>query len=110
MLVCRYLYLFFFSLPSKTDHLLFHRGVIPLFLPSRPFCLSRENTKGTFLEKRREIPPREPGKFIVKLNEASIPTRYPVSLANLQRVYSRVFAKDILSKGRELVTWKKQQL
>jgi HEPN domain-containing protein len=55
-------------------------------------------------------PPREPGKFIVKLNEASIPTRYPESLANLQRVYSRVVVKDILSKGKELVTWIKQQL
>jgi hypothetical protein len=55
-------------------------------------------------------PPREPGKFIVKLNEASIPTRYPESLANLQRVYSKVVVKDILSKGKELVIWIKQQL
>ena len=52
----------------------------------------------------------EGGRFIVKLNEASIPTRYPESLANLQRVYSRVVVKDILSKGKELVTWIKQQL
>ena len=83
--------------------------------------------KGLYYEKRREIPPkshnliyllneigikppREPGKFIVKLNAASIPTRYPESLANLQGIYSRVVVKDILSKGKELVTWIKQQL
>lgn len=83
--------------------------------------------KGLYYEKRREIPPKshnliyllneigikpptEPGRFIVKLNEASIPTRYPENLTKLQQVYSETIVKDILSKGKELTTWIKRQL
>jgi HEPN domain-containing protein len=59
--------------------------------------------KGFYFEKRREIPPRshslmyllsavgivppeKPGKFITRLSEASIPTRYPEDLARVQQV------------------------
>ena len=48
--------------------------------------------------------------FIVKLSEASIPTRYPENLAKLQQAYSELVVKDILSKGKELVAWIKKQL
>ncbi len=83
--------------------------------------------KGLYYEKRRDIPPKshnliyllneigikppaEPGRFIVKLNEASVPTRYPENLTKLQQVYSETVVKDILSKGKELITWIKRQL
>ena len=56
------------------------------------------------------IPPKEPGRFIVKLSEASIPTRYPENLVKLQQVYSEIVVKDILAKGKELVLWIKAQL
>lgn len=38
------------------------------------------------LNKIDKKPPKELGKFIVKLNEASIPTRYPENLAKLQQI------------------------
>ena len=83
--------------------------------------------KGLYYEKRLEIPPKshnliyllneigikppkDPGKFIVKLSEASIPTRYPENLAKLQQVYSEIVVKEILVKGTELVIWIKGQL
>jgi len=83
--------------------------------------------KGLYYEKRRDIPPKshtliyllneigikpptEPGKFIVKLNEASVPTRYPENLIKLQKVYNKIVVKDILSSGKELITWIKRQL
>ncbi len=83
--------------------------------------------KGLYYEKRRDIPPKshnliyllneigikpptEPGKFIVKLNEASVPTRYPENLTKLQKVYNKIVVKDILSSGKELITWIKRQL
>ena len=44
----------------------------------------------------------EGGRFIVNLNEASIPTRYPESLANLQRVYSRVVVRIFYPRVRNL--------
>ena len=82
--------------------------------------------KGLYYEKRKEIPPkshnliyllnqigikpdREPGRFVVKLNEASIPTRYPESLAKLQRIYDEPAAKGILSQTKEFILWIKKQ-
>ena len=76
---------------------------------------------GLYYEKRRDIPPKshnliyllneigikpptEPGRFIVKLNEASVPTRYPENLSKLQKVYTETVVRDILAKGNELRT------
>ncbi len=83
--------------------------------------------KGLYYEKLREIPPKshnliyllneigikppeKPGKFIVKLSEASIPIRYPENLAKIQQLYNEVEVKGILAKGKELVIWIKGQL
>ena len=83
--------------------------------------------KGLYFEKIRAIPPKShnliyllneigikppegPGKFIVKLNEASIPTRYPENLSKIQRVYNEATVKEILFQGKELIKWIKQQL
>jgi HEPN domain-containing protein len=83
--------------------------------------------KGLYYEKLRQIPPKshnliyllnkmeitppeETGKFIVKLNEASIPTRYPENLTKLQQVYSGTIVKNILENATELLIWIKAQL
>ena len=55
-------------------------------------------------------PPEEPGKFIFKLSEASIPTRYPEDLAKLQQDHTENIVKEILVKGKEVITWIKRQL
>jgi HEPN domain-containing protein len=55
-------------------------------------------------------PPEEHGRFIVKLSEASIPTRYPDELARVQKDYTENVVKEILAKGKEIVTWIKRQL
>lgn len=83
--------------------------------------------KGLYYEKLRKIPPKShnlvyllneigikppenPGKFIVKLGEASIPTRYPENLARLQQTYSETVVKNILLNGQEVILWIKEQL
>jgi HEPN domain-containing protein len=83
--------------------------------------------KGLYYEKRREFPPKShnliyllneigisppkvTGKLIIKLNEASIPTRYPESLAKLQQIYSETAVKNILTNSKELIIWIKRQL
>jgi len=83
--------------------------------------------KGLYFEKLRKIPPKshnlvyllneigikppqKPGIFIVKLGEASIPTRYPENLAKLQKTYSENVVKSILLNGREVMQWIKEQL
>lgn len=82
--------------------------------------------KGLYYEKKRIIPPKthnliyllkqtgikppkERGRFLVKLSEASIPIRYPEDLEKLQEVYSEAAVRDILAKGKDLILWIKQQ-
>lgn len=83
--------------------------------------------KGLLYERFREIPPKshsltllltkldvrppEPiGKVIVKLSEASIPTRYPDDLAKVQRDYSGEVTRELLDRSREVAEWIKMQL
>jgi HEPN domain-containing protein len=55
-------------------------------------------------------PPEESGKFIIKLSEASIPTRYPEDLAKVQMEYTEEIVGDILRKGKEVLTWIRERL
>ncbi len=50
-------------------------------------------------------PPEDKGRFIVKLNEASIATRYPEDLKTLQENYTESVVRDIIIKGREVLKW-----
>jgi len=82
--------------------------------------------KGLFYEKKRLLPPKshnliyllnqiglspqkDHGKFIVRLNEVSIPTRYPENLATLQNLYTEAVVRDILTHGKEVIQWIKNQ-
>lgn len=82
--------------------------------------------KGLYQERLKEIPPRvhnlvyllnrigmkppeSQGKFFIKLNEASVPTRYPEAIDLLERDYTEAVVKDILFKGREVLQWIKDQ-
>ena len=83
--------------------------------------------KGLYRKKLKEEPPRvhnliyllnkigikppEPiGRFVVKLNEASVATRYPEEISKLQKDFTQGIVRDILSKGRETLEWIRKQL
>lgn len=55
-------------------------------------------------------PPEDQGRFIVRLGEASIPTRYPEDLAKVQKEFTESVVRDILAKGKEVIAWIKTQL
>ena len=82
--------------------------------------------KGLYLEKLREIPPKthnlvfllgrvgirpaeETGKFLVKLNEASIATRYPEDLEVLGKSFTQSVVGELLSTGEGAFAWIKTQ-
>ncbi len=82
--------------------------------------------KGLYLEKLQEIPPKvhnliyllnkvgaKPpetiGRFLVKLNEASVVTRYPENLEKLQKDYTKPVVEDIISKSKEALKWIKTE-
>lgn len=55
-------------------------------------------------------PPEAIGRFIVKLNEASVATRYPEEIRKLQKDFTQNVVKDILVDGRKTLAWIRQQL
>lgn len=82
--------------------------------------------KGLYLERLKEIPPKvhnlvyllnkigikplKPvGKFLIKLNEASIVTRYPEELDTLQKDFTQSVVGNILLKSKEALEWIKTQ-
>lgn len=104
-----------------------HKGGRHMYVVFMCHLAIEKALKGLYTEKQREIPPKshnliyllneigikppeEPGKFIVKLSEASIPIRYPENLAKIQQLYNEVEVKGILAKGKELIIWIKKQL
>jgi HEPN domain-containing protein len=82
--------------------------------------------KGVYQKKLGEMPPKvhnlvyllnktgtrpeeSIGRFLVRLNEASVVTRYPEELAKLQKDFTEVVAKDILSMSEEALKWIRRQ-
>ena len=83
--------------------------------------------KGLYQERLNKIPPKthnliylakkvnievpeDIGRFIVKLNQASILTRCPEDLTLLKSEYTQSIVKEILSKTKEVLTWIKTLL
>lgn len=62
-----------------------------------------------FLNKTGIKPPEDIGRFLTKLNEASVATRYPEDIDKLQKDFSQAVVKDIISKSKETLEWIKMQ-
>jgi HEPN domain-containing protein len=58
-----------------------------------------------FLNKLGIKPPEDIGKFVIRLNEASVIARYPEDLKKMQKDFSPPVVKDILSKSKETLEW-----
>ncbi len=82
--------------------------------------------KGLYQERLKETPPRthnlvyllnkigaKPpeaiGRFVIKLNEANVVTRYPEDIDKLQKDYTQVVVKDMLIRSKEVLGWIKKQ-
>ena len=63
-----------------------------------------------YLLNKIGVKPSEPiGRFLVKLNEASVVTRYPEELDKLQKDFTQPVVKDILLRSKEVLEWIKMQ-
>jgi HEPN domain-containing protein len=54
-------------------------------------------------------PGQEFEKFIIKLNTASVATRYPDDLEKIQAAYTEEVTKDMIAKSKEVLKWIKTQ-
>jgi len=55
-------------------------------------------------------PPMHIGKFLVKLNEVDVTTRYPETIEKMTRMYPEDKVNEILKDTREAIRWIKTQL
>lgn len=46
-------------------------------------------------------------RFVVKLNEASVPTRYPENLEKLQQVHIEIVVRELLDKTKGFISWER---
>lgn len=63
----------------------------------------------SLLNKIALKPPEPLSRFVVKLNEANIATRYPEDLDELQKNYTGQVVKDMILKSKEVLTWIKER-
>lgn len=63
-----------------------------------------------FVNKSKLSPPEGIGKFLVKLDQASVATRYPEDLVKLQAVYTQEVVKEMLAQAKEAIAWAKKTL
>ena len=61
------------------------------------------------LNKTGKKPEQKTEKFIIKLNTASVATRYPDDLARMQANYTEDVTKEIITKSKEVLQWVKTQ-
>ena len=63
-----------------------------------------------YLVKRIGIkPPDDLFKFMVRLNEAHVTTRYPEEIKIVQKDFPKVKVNEIIDKCREVLTWIKEK-
>ena len=62
-----------------------------------------------FLNKIGKKPDQKLEKFIIKLNTASIATRYPDDLAKIQSAYTEEITKEMIEKSKDVLKWVKTQ-
>ena len=63
-----------------------------------------------FLDKIQKRPERKLEKFIIRLNTASIATRYPDDLAKIQAAYTQEITREMINKSKDVLQWVKIQL
>ena len=100
----RYLYAVFMC------HLAVEKALKGLYFERLREAPPRSHSLVYFLKAVGILPPESPGKFIVRLSEASIPTRYPEDLAKVQQMYTEDVVRDILTGGKETLAWTRAQL
>lgn len=90
-------------------HLSIEKALKGLYQKSLEEIPLRTHSLVLLIKKIGKKPPEHIGKFIVKLNEANVATRYPEELDTLQKEYTKSVVADILSSSKEVLAWIKTQ-
>jgi len=61
------------------------------------------------LSRTASAPPPHVEKFLIRLNQASVATRYPEDIEALRSLYDGSVVGEIIARGREALQWIKNQ-
>ncbi|MBF0479787.1 MAG: HEPN domain-containing protein [Candidatus Omnitrophica bacterium] len=81
------------------------KGMITRLIKEQP---PRTHSLIQLANKAQINPPENIGKFLVFLDQASIPTRYPENLHKLQAIYSEEKTLQIINNTQDVLEWIKQ--
>ena len=95
----RYIYTVFMCHLAIEKALKGHILKISNVMPPKIHSLIQLTTKAEL------TPPEDIGKFLVSLDQASIPTRYPEDLVTVKKIYTKEKTEEILSKTKEAIEW-----
>ena len=86
-------------------HLSVEKALKGLYQEKRGSVPPRTHSLVYLLSEAGVSPPRDLGRFLVKLSGAQVATRYPASLEALERDYTRAVAAEVLARTREALEW-----
>ncbi len=89
-------------------HLAIEKALKGLYLKKFQKIPEKTHNLVYFLQKLEIAPPEKTGKFIIKLNSASVATRYPESLAVISSNYTEAIATSIIDESQEALEWAKR--
>ena len=89
-------------------HLAIEKGLKGIYQKKFNAIPPRTHSLIYFVNKIEIKPAENIGKFLVKLDQASIATRYPEDLVKLQSVYTKTVVGEILADTKETLEWVKK--
>lgn len=91
-------------------HMSVEKALKGLYLAKLDEAPPRVHNLVFLLNKMNVDPPAKMAKFVVKLSEANIATRYPESMDDLQKNYTQPVVREILEESKEALLWIKTLL
>jgi len=90
-------------------HLSLEKGLKGIYAAKVGGTPPRTHSLITLVKAAGVSPPPQVARFLVALDQASVPTRYPEDLRAAQRTYDRSRAAEVLASTRETLEWIRNQ-
>lgn len=86
-------------------HLSIEKALKGLYLKVHSTAPPKTHNLLYLLNNTGKRPGRKIVKFVIRLNTASVSTRYPDELKKIQTAYSEEITEDIITRSKEVLKW-----
>ncbi len=90
-------------------HLSVEKALKGLYFQRIGICAPKTHNLPYLLEKINERPPEDIFKFIMRINEIHIVTRYPEDIVQVQKEFSSEFISFAITNSKETIKWIKNK-